>query len=209
MLQQHKINVRNSKNENLKEISINVFDEISMEKISKIIKWQQSKARLNNTHTKDVSEVVYSTKKLRNQKGGGCARHRNKGAVQFRGGATIFGPEGRNYEYKINKKEKVLGLKHALSLKVKNSELLVVDEINFKNSTVKEFFNFKKIYNIDTNSILIIDEEKSLTILKAINNLYEPNFLPVVGINVLSIVKNQILIITEKALKVLQERGVL
>jgi large subunit ribosomal protein L4 len=206
---QHKLDVKDHTNKVVNQITVNVVNKVEVEKISKVIKWQQSKIRLGTHNTKDVSEISYSTKKLRAQKGGGCARFRNKGAVQMRGGATIFGPDGRVYDYKINKKERVLGLQHALSLKIENKELLVVNEINFKNSTVKEFLQFKKGYGLDTNSVLLIDEEKSMTILKAISNIHEANFLPIVGINVLSLIDNKFVIITANALKALQERGVL
>lgn len=205
---QHKLDIKDNTNKVVSQVSVNLV-KVEIEKISKVIKWQQSKARLGTHNTKDVSEISYSTKKLRAQKGGGCARFRNKGAVQFRGGATIFGPDGRIYDYKINKKEKLLGLKHAISLKIDNKELLVIKDMNFKKSTVKEFLEFKKNYGIETNSVLLIDEEKSLTILRAINNIHEANFLPVVGVNVLSLINNKFVIMTENALKTLQTRGVL
>jgi large subunit ribosomal protein L4 len=206
---QHKIDIKDNTNKVVNQVSVNLVEKVEIEKISKVIKWQQSKIRSATHNTKDVSEIAYSTKKLRAQKGGGCARFRNKGAVQFRGGATIFGPDGRVYDYKINKKERVLGLQHAISLKIQNKELVVVKEMDFKQSTVKEFLQFKKNYGIETNSVLLIDEEKSMTILKAISNIHEANFLPIVGINVLSLIDNKFVIITANALKVLQERGVL
>jgi large subunit ribosomal protein L4 len=209
MFQTHKMNIKNKKNENLKEEEITTFMEISLDKISKVIKWQQSKSRSGTHNTKDVSEISYSTRKLRAQKGGGCARARNKGAVQFRGGATIFGPDGRKYDYKINKKEKLLGLKHAFSLKVKNKEIIIIDKLEFNNISVKEFLHFKKQMNLNTNSILFVDNCKNENLLKSINNIKEANFLPVVGINVLSIIENKFLICTEEAFKILKMRGVL
>jgi large subunit ribosomal protein L4 len=209
MLQIHKINIKNMKNENIKEEEINIFHEIKLEKISKVIKWQKSKKRLGNHNTKDVSEISYSTRKLRAQKGGGCARFRNKGAVQFRGGATIFGPDGREYDYKINKKERLLGLKHAISLKVKNKEVIIIDKLEFKNISVKEFLHFKKQLSLDTNSILFVDKTKNDNVLKSISNIVEANFLPIIGINVLSLIENKFLVCTEEAFRVLQKRGAL
>jgi large subunit ribosomal protein L4 len=93
-----KVDVKNRRNEIVKQISLNTLEEVQVEKIAKVVKWQQSNARVGTHNTKDVSELAYSTRKLRKQKGGGCARFRNKGAVQFRGGATIFGPDGRLYD---------------------------------------------------------------------------------------------------------------
>jgi large subunit ribosomal protein L4 len=203
------LKIKNNENKEIKTILVNTVKEVEISKITKVVKWQQSNLRLGTHTTKDVSEINYSTKKLRKQKGGGCARARNKGAVHFRGGATIFGPDGRKYDYKINKKEKTLGLQHALSFKIKEQKFLVIENLNFDSGTVKAFLQFKKIFDIKTNSILFIDNEKNNFILKAINNLHESNFLPVMGINVLSVIKNDILICTEGALKVLNERGVL
>lgn len=204
-----KIAIKNNKNETVKQINVKVIENVEIAKIAKVIKWQQSKRRLGTHNTKDVSELAYSTKKLRKQKGGGCARFRNKGAVQFRGGATIFGPDGRKYDYKINKKEKMLGLQHAISLKIQKNEILLLDELNFKNSTVKDFLQFKKSHEIDTNSVLFIDTDKNSSILRSISNIHEANFLPVGGINVLSIIENEILICSEEALNKLQERGII
>jgi ribosomal protein L4 len=112
-------------------------------------------------------------------------------------------------DYMINKKERQLGLQHALSLKIQKKEFFIIENLQFENSTVKEFFHFKKIHNIDSNSVLLIDNEKNQMVLKAIGNIHEANFLPIIGINVLSVIQNKFVICTEKALTVLQERGIL
>ena len=71
------LNVKDTTDKVVRNISVKVFEKISRDKIAKIIRWQQSKARLGTHNTRDVSELSYSTKKLRKQKGGGCARGSN------------------------------------------------------------------------------------------------------------------------------------
>lgn len=206
------LNVRDYSDKVIKNIEVKVFEKISNDKIAKVIKWQQSKARLGTHNTRDVSELSYSTKKLRKQKGGGCARHRNKGATQFRGGAKVHGPEGRKYDYSINKKERLLGLKHALGMKVHQNHFIVMQELNSINGTVKSFKAFLQQHKIPTESLLILDvagNENNLNILKSINNVYKANFLPTVGLNVESIVRNTMIVCSENALIQLKERGIL
>lgn len=192
-----------------RQITVNRLENIEVEKIAKYIRWQQSNSRSATYATKDVSELAYSTRKLRKQKGGGCARARNKGAVHFRGGATIFGPDERKHNLKMNKKERVLGLQHAMSLKIQENNIIIVEDLKFPTFTVKGFLEFKKQHGMTTNSILLMDVNKSNEVLQSINNIHEAHFLPVIGINVLSLVKSEIFVCTELALKALQERGVL
>lgn len=202
------LEVKNQENKFLKNLEVSVIKNVEIEKIATVIKWQRSKKRLGTHTTKDVSEISYSTRKIRKQKGGGCARARNKGAPHFRGGATIFGPDGRKYTYSLNKKVRLLGLKHAISLKIKKKQIIILDKIDF-NNRVKSFKEFKSKLSIKTNSILMVDVEKNSKVLMAINNLSQTNFLPVIGINVLSILKNKLLICTENVIDVLKKRGVL
>lgn len=202
------IEVVDAANNSTGNIEIKVFETISKEKIGKVIRWQQSKARLGTHMTKDVSQLAYSTKKIRKQKGSGTARARNKGATHFRGGATVHGPDHRQYEYIINKKEKLLGLQHAISAKVLNKEILILKEIRL-DGTVKSFKGFLKIHEINTQKILIVDKEKNSMILKSINNVYGVDFLPTMGLNVESVAKTTKLIFSENALMELKERGII
>ena len=206
------LEVKDNSDKIIKNIKIEVFENISKDKIAKVIRWQQSKARVGTHNTRDVSELSYSTRKLRKQKGGGCARFRNKGAPQFRGGATVHGPEGRKYTYSINKKERVLGLQHALAMKIEEKHFIVLSEFNTISGTVKSFLAFLQQHNIPRSSLLILDEQNNTNntnILKSIRNIYKTNFLPVVGINVESIVRNNIIVCSENALMQLKERKVL
>lgn len=204
------LEIKDHHNKVKNNIEVNIFETIEKEKIAKVIRWQMAKARLGTHNTKDVSELAYSTKKLRKQKGGGCARFRNKGATQFRGGATVHGPDDRIYSYSINKKEKLLGLKHALGLKVHQKEILILEKIDLA-STVRSLKEFCTRYDLDLkkSSFLIIDNEKKENILKAINNIHNVNYLPLTGVNVQSIIKNEKLILSEDALMQLKAKGVL
>ncbi len=200
--------VKGKDNKTESKIDLCFFEKISFERISEVLRWQMSKQREGTHQTKDVSQLSYSTKKLRKQKGGGVARARNKGATHFRGGATVHGPDDRKYEYHLNKKARVLGLKHSLSLKVKNEDLLIFKQIHME-STVKSFKEFLKKNQIEEKKILFVDLEKQESILHAINNVHNVNFLPVIGLNVASIEKSRKIIFSENAILDLKKRGIL
>ena len=108
--------------------------------LHRVVTWQLSRKRLGTRKTKSRGEITGSTKKIMRQKGSGGARHRTKKVNLFRGGGTAFGPKVRDHSTKLPKKIRKLGLRHALSAKAKNNELIIVDGnkvIKFKGNYLK------------------------------------------------------------------------
>ena len=115
------------------------------------------------THkSKQRNEIAGSTRKLHKQKGTGGARAGSIKSPLFNGGGRIFGPQPRDYSFKLNKKLKVVARKSALSYKALDSNVLVLDEVNFDSIKTK---NYAKMI-ADLN----VSNEKTLMVLPAINN---------------------------------------
>ena len=115
------------------------------------------------THkSKQRNEIAGSTRKLHKQKGTGGARAGSIKSPLFNGGGRIFGPQPRDYSFKLNKKLKVVARKSALSYKALDSNILILDEVNFDSIKTK---NYSKMI-ADLN----VSNEKTLMVLPAINN---------------------------------------
>lgn len=180
---------------------VDVRDDI----LSRVITWQLARRQAGTHETKEIAQISGSTKKIVKQKGTGGARHGSKRAPQFRGGAVIFGPQARSHAYSLPKKVRALGLKMALSSKLKLGNLIVVDSVDIegaKTKLAKEIFT-----KIAPKNALIIDGNvANESAKKAVANLYGYDILPTIGANVYDIVRKETLIITKEALASLEER---
>ncbi|AIF81732.1 50S ribosomal protein L4 [endosymbiont of Acanthamoeba sp. UWC8] len=170
----------------------------------KIIHWQLAKRRAGTHQVKERGDVRGSTRKIYKQKGTGKARHGAIRGAQFRGGGIIFGPHFRSHEYKINKKVRKLGLKFALSSKLKEVHLTIMDEFNLSSHKTADLK--QKLGNFNAKSILIIDNNVNENVKKSCANIHTINVLPVAGINVYDIIRHEKLIITVDALNAIKER---
>ncbi len=123
------------------------------------------------THaSKEKSMLSGSTKKLKRQKGTGGARAGSIKNPLFRGGARVFGPQPRDYSEKVNKKVKDLARKSALSAKVKDNEVIVVEDFTFEAPKTKQMVEFKKNFGLDDkNSLLVLANPNNNVYLSARN----------------------------------------
>lgn len=109
------------------------------------------------THkAKERAEVTGSTRKIKKQKGTGTARAGSKKSPLFKGGGTVFGPRPRSYSFKLNKSLKRLARKSALSLKVQESNLIVLEDFNFETPSTKNFINVLKALGLDNKKSLVV-----------------------------------------------------
>jgi large subunit ribosomal protein L4 len=121
--------------------------------------------RQGTSKSKERGEVSGSTRKLKKQKGTGTARAGSIKSPVFRGGGRVFGPRPRNYDFKLNKKVKVLARKSALSYKAKENGIIVVEDFNIESPKTKEF--------VAIQNNLKINDKKSLFVLTEVNkNIY-------------------------------------
>jgi len=167
---------------------------------------KMANARQASASTKTRSEVSGGGRKPWRQKGTGNARQGSIRATQWRGGGIVFGPNpNRNYSKKVNKKEKRLALKSALSYKVIDKELVVVDKIEFKTNKTKEMVNLLEKLNLTNKKVLVVLEELNENVCLASRNLANVKILLPNELNSLDIVNADNMLITESALNKLEE----
>lgn len=172
--------------------------------ISRVVNWQLSKKRVGSHSVLSRSEISLTKSKAFKQKGTGRARRGANSVVQFRGGGVVHGPVARSHSHKLNKKIRKLGLKSALSSKVKNDNLIIVDKLDCdgKTSSLKKMFTNLKI----TSCCIIQNDDASVSFVRAIKNIPNSIVISELGANVYDILKHKKLIITEAAIKKLEER---
>ena len=204
-----KIKMLSQNGENTKELKLN--DNIwSIEPNDAVlydaVRLAMSNARIATASTKTRSEVSGGGRKPWRQKGTGNARQGSIRATQWRGGGIVFGPTpNKNYKKKQNKKERRLAILSALSYKLKDNELIVVDDINFKTNKTKEMTNLLTSLNIRNNKVLVVVEELNENLCLATRNLANVKLVDYTEVNAFDLVSADNMVITEKALNKLEE----
>jgi len=157
------------------------------------------------THdTKTRSEVSGGGKKPWRQKGTGRARQGSTRAPHWRHGGIVFGPHPRSYSKKMNRKERRLALLSALSYKNIDKELIVVDNFNLESNKTASAINAFKALKVEGKTLLVVDEITENTLL-ATRNLANVILLQADEINVLDIISADNMIVTENAVKRIEE----
>lgn len=170
-----------------------------------VVRWQLAKRRQGTHKTKGRSEVKATSKKMYKQKGTGRARHGNAAATQFRGGGVPFGPKVRDHAHALPRKVRALGLKSALSAKLAEGQLIVVDEATLPDHKTKHLA--ERLSAFGWSSVLLIDGDSFETnISRAAGNLKSIQLLRADGANVYDILKRDILVLTRDAVRQLEER---
>jgi large subunit ribosomal protein L4 len=173
--------------------------------IHRVVQWQLNKRQQGTHQAKSRGEINRTTKKLGNQKGGGGARHGSRKAGIFVGGGKAFGPRFRSHETALNKKVRALGLRHALSSKVKASELVVIDKAEVSEAKTKAVkAAFEKLGW--TNALIIDGATLNEGFAKAARNVPNIDVLPIAGINVYDILRRKNLVLTKAAVEALEAR---
>ena len=187
------------------ELADDVFGlEVRQDILHRMVRYQQLKAMSGTHDVKNRSEGVRTGKKFKKQKGGG-ARHGDRKAPQFRGGGRAFGPTPRSHAIDLPKKVRALALKHALSAKAAAGELIVLDSVTTsapKTATLRTTFGKLEWLNALIIDGAAVDQNFAL----AARNIPHIDVLPVQGINVVSILKRDKLVLTKAALEALEAR---
>ena len=156
--------------------------------------------------TKTRSEVSGGGRKPWRQKGTGNARQGSIRAPQWRGGGIVFGPQpNRNYERKMNRKERRLALKSALSYKFKDKELMIVDEIKFETNKTKEMIKFLATLKLDGKKVLLVINELDENICLSSRNLGNVKIVLPSEVNVYDTLNSDVMVLTNDALSKLEE----
>jgi large subunit ribosomal protein L4 len=173
--------------------------------LARVVRWQLAKRQAGTHKTKGRSEINRTKSKMYKQKGTGRARHHAASAPQFRGGGRAFGPVVRSHAHDLPKKVRALGLKHALSAKVKSGGLIIVDAVELKEAKTKAFRDQLKKLGYES-TLIISGAEVETNLGLAARNLSHVDVLPVQGINVYDILRRDTLVLTRAAVDALEER---
>lgn len=201
-------NVVNKTGDVVKEIELNdaIFAvEYNQQCVFDAIMVARSNSRQATAKTKKRDEVRGGGKKPFRQKGTGRARQGSSREPQMVGGGVVFGPTGiQNFKIKQNRKAARLALKSVLTEKVNEKGLIVVDEFNFETAKTKEFVKVLDAVKAGDKVLFVATEEDEATILSARNLPYVKIVYPQ-GINVYDIVNVDTLLVSEAALKTIEE----
>jgi large subunit ribosomal protein L4 len=173
--------------------------------LHRVVRWQLAKRQAGTHKTKGISEIRGTTAKPFKQKGTGRARQGSRRATQWRGGATVFGPVVRSHAHDLPKKVRALGLKTALSAKLADNKLVVLDAAASETGKTKDLA--ARLAALGWNNALVIDgPEVNEGFARAARNIVGIDVLPQQGANVHDILRRDTLVLTKDAVTHLQER---
>ncbi|RAP73230.1 50S ribosomal protein L4 [Paenibacillus montanisoli] len=187
------------------ELSESVFGiEPNVHVLHSAVLLQQASERRGTHKTKGRSEVRGGGRKPWKQKGTGRARQGSIRSPQWVGGGTVFGPTPRSYSFKLPKKVRRLAIKSALSSKVIDNEIIVLDQLAFAQPKTKEFAAILNNLKVARKALVVTANYEDNVALAA-RNIPNVKFVAADGINVLDVMKYDKLIITKEAVEKVQE----
>ena len=173
--------------------------------LHRVVTWQRAKQRAGTHAVKSVSEVAGSGKKAFKQKKTGNARQGERYNVHMRGGGVVHGPVVRDHSIDLPKKIRSLGLKMALSSKVKDGSLVVIDSEKLESAKTNAFAKQLKKLNI-ASALFVGAAELDENFKKSAANIANVDVLPTIGLNVLDILNHEKLVLTADAVKSIEAR---
>lgn len=187
------------------ELSDTIFD-VAVKKsvLHQVVTAQLAKRRAGTACVKNRSDIAGSTRKLYRQKGTGRARRGDIKSPLLRGGGTVFGPHPRSYEKKVPKKVRKLALKMALTCKLKDAELMVLDQFAMEEIKTKTFIS--TIHDLNVENALIVTGEQNRNLELSSRNVPGIKVMRIEGLNVYDILKYNKLVLLEDAIKGIEGR---
>jgi large subunit ribosomal protein L4 len=173
--------------------------------LQRVVRWQLAKKQQGTHKAKGRAEVSRTGAKMYKQKGTGRARHHSARAPQFRGGGKAHGPVVRSHEHDLPKKVRALGLRHALSAKIKADDVIVIDNLVATEAKTKALASVFETLGL-TNALFIGGAELDGNFKLAAQNIPNIDVLPIQGINVYDIVRRGKLVLSKAAVEALEER---
>lgn len=206
-----KLELKNTSGANVGEVELDdkVFGtEVHEHLLWAVVKWQRARWRSGTHSTKRRGEVRASNAKPYRQKGTGRARQGATSSPQWVGGGSVFGPKPRNYDYPLNKKERKKALRSALSLRVKESKLIVLDEFKVADGKTRNVIGALSALGASQpdSKVLIVDSKDNEFLIRGVRNLRSSKWLAPEGLNVYDILNHPTLVMTQATAEALQER---
>lgn len=202
-----KLNVLNMNGQNVGEIELcdAIFNvEVNEHVLYEVVKNQLANKRQGTQSAKTRAEVRGGGRKPWKQKGTGRARQGSIRSVQWVGGGVAFAPKPRDYRYTLPKKVRRLAMKSALSAKVQNGEMIVLDALTMDAPKTKEFAQILKNINASKKA-LVVTAENNTNVIRSANNMEGVATATVNTINVYDILKYDTFVITTDAVKKVEE----
>lgn len=169
------------------------------------VKQHMANKRQGTHASKEKSDLTGSTRKLKKQKGTGGARAGSIKNPQFKGGARVFGPQPRDYSFKLNKKLKKLARKSALTYKVKDNGITVLEDISFDAPKTKQFVEMLKNFKIENKKTLIVMPATVENVILSARNLKKVKIVRAADLNTYEILDAGMLLITESSIKEIEK----
>ena len=201
-----KLNVLNINGQNVGEIELmdSIFNvEVNEHVLYEVVKNQLANKRQGTQSAKTRAEVRGGGRKPWKQKGTGRARQGSIRAVQWVGGGVAFGVTPRDYSFKINKKERVLAIKSALTHKLTNKELVIVDSIKLETLKTKELKDMLSAMNL-TGKVLFVTKEENENLYMASRNLGYAYAIMANEINCYDLVNADIVVMDKDAVEFIE-----
>lgn len=168
------------------------------------VRWQLASRRQGSHSTLHRGEVRGGGKKPFRQKGTGQARQGSSRSPNHVGGAKVFSPKPRDYEYTLPKKVRAAALRSALSLRAKEKNLIIIEDFSFAAPKTKQAAEL--VAALGGKQTLLVDAAENTNVAKSMRNLADSKFLAVEGLNTYDILNYPALVITEKTVKAIESR---
>ena len=187
------------------ELAPSVFGiEPNVPVMHQVVRAQRASWRQGTSNTKTRGQVSGGGRKPYRQKGTGRARQGTIRAPHYAGGGVVFGPHPRSYAFHVNRKEVKLALRSALSAKLADGQLVVVDEFAFEKPHTKDAVAALKALGIEGRATIVIPDDDVNTYL-SFRNINTVNVLPVSAMNTYDFIDNKVLVLTVDTLKRIEE----
>lgn len=158
------------------------------------------------THkSKERSEVSGSTRKLGRQKGGGGARRGDINSPLLRGGGTVFGPRPRDYRSKLNKKQKALARRIALTSRLNDQKVIVVENFSFDAPKTKNYINLAKSFKLEDKKVLLVFADQDKNVLLSVRNVPNALLAQAKDLNAYTVLNTDAILLTEDSVNICNE----
>lgn len=186
---------------------VTLNDEVFGVDVNEHAVWLDVKQFLANkrqgTHkSKERSEVSGSTRKLHKQKGGGGARIGDINSPVLVGGGRVFGPRPRNYSFKLNKKVKQLARKSALTSKLADQQIMIVEDFTFEAPKTKDFVAAMTALKVNDKKVLLVMPQMDKNVQLSLRNVPDVRMMAANDLNTYAILNNNVLLLSEKSVDV-------
>lgn len=166
------------------------------------VKQYLANQRQGTAKSKERSEVSGSTRKLHKQKGGGGARIGDINSPLLVGGGRVFGPRPRDYRFKLNKKVKQLARKSALTYKVQDDQIKIVENFDFSSPRTKDFIKLAKAFDAEGKKVLVVVNDIDRNVYLSLRNVPNARIMRAADINTYALMNSNAILLTEGGLEI-------